>query len=121
MLSQQFGDRAKRYPVVFFSKNLTPTEQKYNVEYRELITIKLPLKEWQHWLKGATYPFVILTDHNILEYLHMVKRLNAHHAHQSSSVLSTDGPTCDQRLSASFLPAPVAPSSPHMSLNTHFH
>lgn len=55
------------------SIQLTPTD----VGNRELLAVKLALEERRHWLTGATYPFVILTDHKNLEYLHTAKRLNA--------------------------------------------
>ncbi|KAK3539493.1 hypothetical protein QTP70_009043 [Hemibagrus guttatus] len=32
--------------------------------------------QWQHWLEGVRHPFLVLTDHCNLEYLHNAKRLN---------------------------------------------
>lgn len=30
---------------------------------QELLAVKLPLEEWQHWLEGAGQPFVVWTNH----------------------------------------------------------
>lgn len=73
VFSQWFGDGAKLHPVAFFSKTLTPTERNYDMGDRELPVIKLALEVWGHWLEGATFPFVILTNHKNLEYLCMAK------------------------------------------------
>lgn len=43
---------------------------------RELLAIKLALKEWRHWLEGVIQPFMVLTDHKNLEYLQTARRLN---------------------------------------------
>lgn len=68
------------HPVAYFSRKLSPTERNYDVGDRELLAIKLTLEEWRHWLKGAEHPFVVLTDHKNLEYLHTAKRLNPRQA-----------------------------------------
>lgn len=38
--------------------------------------VKLVLEEWSQWLKGTKTPFLVWTDHKILEYIRSVKRLN---------------------------------------------
>ncbi|XP_060796361.1 legumain-like [Neoarius graeffei] len=62
ILSQCFREKPKLHPVAFFSRKLTPAKQ-------NLLVIKLATEEWRHRLKGATHPFIILTDHKNLEYL----------------------------------------------------
>lgn len=47
---------------------------------RELLAIKLALKEWRHWLEGAKHSFVVLTDHKNLKYLQTAKHLNPRQA-----------------------------------------
>lgn len=42
--------------------------------------MKSAFKEWHHWLQGAKHPFLILTDHQILQYLRIAKRLNPRQA-----------------------------------------
>jgi len=41
------------------------------------------LEEWRHFLKGATYPVEIWTDHKNLEYFMTAKKLNHHQARWS--------------------------------------
>ena len=76
VLSQRHGHPEKLYPCAFFSRKLTPAERNYDIGNRELLAVKAALEEWRHWLEGAKYPFVVLTDHRNLEYLQQAKRLN---------------------------------------------
>ncbi|KAI2650806.1 Transposon Tf2-6 polyprotein [Labeo rohita] len=76
VLSQKQGQPPKTFPCAFFSHKLSPAEKNYDVGNRELLAIKLALEEWRYWLEGACDPFVILTDHKNLEYLHSAKVLN---------------------------------------------
>ncbi len=64
----------------FFSRKLSPEEHNYDIGNRELLTIKLALEEWRHWLEGAQHPFTVLTDHKNLQYLREAKRLNPRQA-----------------------------------------
>ncbi|KAK3542360.1 hypothetical protein QTP86_025865 [Hemibagrus guttatus] len=80
VLSQQQGNPRKLHPCAFFSRKLSPAEVNYDIGNRELLTIKLALEQWRHWLEGAKHPFVVLTDHNNLEYLRAAKRLNPRQA-----------------------------------------
>ncbi|KAK3532206.1 hypothetical protein QTP86_009483 [Hemibagrus guttatus] len=80
VLSQQQGNPRKLHPCAFFSRKLSPAEVNYDIGNQELLTIKLALEEWRHWLKGAKHPFVVLTDHKNLEYLRAAKRLNPRQA-----------------------------------------
>lgn len=61
--------------MAFFSSKLTLVEQKYNIGNWEILAFKLALEEWRHWLRGATHPFTIYTDHKNLEYFKPAKRL----------------------------------------------
>jgi hypothetical protein len=49
----------------------------------ELLTIKLALEEWRHWLEGA-HPVLVLTDHRHLDYIRGAKRLISRQARLSS-------------------------------------
>jgi len=79
-LSQQQGTPSRLHPCAFFSRKLNPAEVNYDIGNRELLTIKLALEEWRHWLEEAKHPFLVLTDHNNLEYLRAAKRLNPRQA-----------------------------------------
>lgn len=67
---------AKLDPVAFFSWKLSPAEQSSDVSNWDLLAVKLPMDKWWHWLEGATYPFVVLTDHKNLKYLRTAECLN---------------------------------------------
>ena len=67
-------------PYAFFSRKLSPAEQNYDVGDRELLAVVKALKAWRHWLEGAKHPFLIWTDHRILEYIWAVRRLNPRQA-----------------------------------------
>lgn len=76
VLSQCHGNPGKVYPCAYFCQKLTPAKANYDIGNRELLSIKEALEEWCHWLEGVRRPFLILTDHRNLEYLHNTKRLN---------------------------------------------
>ncbi|KAK3546467.1 hypothetical protein QTP70_026322 [Hemibagrus guttatus] len=78
VLSQQQGNPQKLHPCAFFLRKLNPAEVNYDIGTRELLTVKLALEEWRHWLEGAKHPFAVFTDHKNLEYLQAAKRLNPH-------------------------------------------
>lgn len=60
ILLQRFGEKPKLQPVVYFPENSLPLNE---IGKWELLTMKLALKEWRHWLEGAHNPFLIFTDH----------------------------------------------------------
>ena len=76
ILSQRSQDDDKLHPCAFYSRRLSPAERNYDVGNRELLAIHDALKEWRHWLEGATLPFVVLSDHKNLIYLQSAKRLS---------------------------------------------
>ncbi|KAL0202704.1 hypothetical protein M9458_000722, partial [Cirrhinus mrigala] len=80
-LSQWKGELSVFHPsCAYFSQKLSPAEQNYDVGNRELLAIKLALKEWRHWLEGAQHSFEVVTDHKNLQYLREAKRLNPRQA-----------------------------------------
>ncbi|KAK3539567.1 hypothetical protein QTP70_010278 [Hemibagrus guttatus] len=80
VLSQQHGVPGKLHPCAFYSRKLTAAEANYDVGNQELLSIKAALEGFRHWLEGARHPFLVLTDHRNLEYLHGAKWLNPHQA-----------------------------------------
>ncbi|KAL2087157.1 hypothetical protein ACEWY4_018216 [Coilia grayii] len=76
VLSQRSAEDNKLHPCAFFSRRLSPAEQNYDIGDRELLAVKLALKEWRHWLEGASVPFLVWTDHRNLQYIRSAKRLN---------------------------------------------
>lgn len=56
--------------------SLVQAERNYDEGDRELLAIKLDLKEWRCWLKGTEQPLIICKGRKNLKYLQTVKRLN---------------------------------------------
>lgn len=69
-----------------FSRHLRPAEENYDVGDREVLVVKLALKEWRHLLEAAEQPFAIWMDHKDPTYLRTAKRLSARQARGSLSL-----------------------------------
>ena len=67
------------YPVVFYSKMLTPAESRYHVTDRELMGVYLGCMKWRHCLHGNVCHIYI--DHEPLLYIFVQPHLIAHQAH----------------------------------------
>jgi len=66
----------KWHPVAFYSKSLSSVERNYEIHDKEILAIICTLKEWRHFLEGATHPVEIWTDHKNLKYFMTAKKLN---------------------------------------------
>jgi len=80
VLQQYAEDRdgkQRLHPIAFESKKLTPTEQRYSSQERELLAAKYTLNHWRHLLEGSE--ITIRTDHESLKVYRtkrsMTKRL----------------------------------------------
>jgi hypothetical protein len=67
VLSQDMGHGLQ--PVAFMSQKLSPTACKWVVHVQELFAVVQAMKQWRHYLLGASEPVVIETDHRSLEYV----------------------------------------------------
>ena len=67
ILSQQQPNETWR-PVAFILKSFNSTEQNYEIYDKEMLAIMHVFYEWSHYLKGATIPTEVLTDHQNLTY-----------------------------------------------------
>jgi len=76
VLSQQLTTDEKWHPIAFYSKSLSSIERNYEIHDKEMLAIIHALEEWRHFLKGATHPVEIWTDHKNLEYFMTAKKLN---------------------------------------------
>ena len=52
---------------------MTPTEQRYSAQEREMLTIVYALQKWQGYIEGA--PILVCTDHKSLKHFLMQKHL----------------------------------------------
>jgi hypothetical protein len=55
------------HPVAYYSRKLSPTEQRYATRERECWAVKQCLVEWRHYLLGAA--FTVISDHESLKWL----------------------------------------------------
>ncbi|KAK3548164.1 hypothetical protein QTP70_004860 [Hemibagrus guttatus] len=53
VLSQRQQDSGKLHPCAYFSRKLIAVEANYDVGNHELLSIKVALEEWRHWLEEA--------------------------------------------------------------------
>ena len=60
-----------RRPVAYYSRKLSPAEQRYTTRERECLAVKQCLQVWRHYLLGA--PFTVRSDHQSLEWLQSQK------------------------------------------------
>lgn len=129
VLSQCQRDSGKLHPCAYFSRKLTTAEANYDVGNRELLYIKAALEEWCHWLEGAPHPFLVLTDHRNLKYLHGDKYLNPHQARWALfftrfNFSVTYRPGSKNGKADALLPTrvqkPSSPTRPHSPIFTHF-
>lgn len=73
ILSQDHPDWEQ--PVIYLSRNLHPSEQRYSTVEREALALKWAVETLQYYL--ANNPFELITDHAPLQWLHRVKDSNA--------------------------------------------
>lgn len=71
VLSQPYeahGDsrRVAWHPVAFFSKKMSPAEQRYATGDQEMLAIVRAFKEWRHYLEAPAKCTRVLTDHEAL-------------------------------------------------------
>lgn len=69
------GDPPKDRPIVFFSRTLTPTQQKYSTIQREILAIMMAVEAFRPYIYGRN--FTIITDHEPLKYLFGLKNPNS--------------------------------------------
>lgn len=80
MLSERCMRNGKVHACSYFSYEFSSTETNCSIGDPELLAIKLTLEEWRHWLKGATSPFLVWTDHKKLEFIRFAKCQNSRQA-----------------------------------------
>lgn len=69
IFSQWQDNPAKLDLCALFIRILTAAERNYAMENWESLAIKAALEDWWHWLEGAKFLFIMLTDHKYLEYV----------------------------------------------------
>lgn len=64
----------EEHPIMYLSQNLSFTEQKYSIIERKALTLKWAVETLQFYLTNN--PFMLITDHAPLQWLHKVKDSN---------------------------------------------
>ena len=64
------------HPVAFWSRKMEPAELRYDTSDQELLAIVRSFGHWRHYLKGARFPVVVLTDHGNLQTFMITKELS---------------------------------------------
>lgn len=80
VLSQRVASEGKLHPCAIFSCRFLLAETIHDIGNCGLLSVKLALEEWRHWLEGAKIPFLVWTGHINLWYISSGKRLNSHQA-----------------------------------------
>ncbi|KIK13648.1 hypothetical protein PISMIDRAFT_17826, partial [Pisolithus microcarpus 441] len=105
------SDDSHIHPVAFFSWTLLALELNYDMHDKELLAIFEAFWAWQHYLKGASLPIDVVTDHKNLEYFSTSKRK------------LRSRPLQFQSFSARGTPSPITPragsSSRHSATTIH--
>jgi transposase InsO family protein len=84
ILSQYHGKLL--FPVAFMSRKMNPAERNYEIHDKELLAIVEAVKIWRHYLEGLKSAFVILTDHQALQYFQTSKTLTRRQARWSEII-----------------------------------
>jgi hypothetical protein len=84
VLSQKHGDTL--FPVAFMSRKMNDAERNYEIHDKELLAIVAAVRLWRHYLEGLERPFVILTDHQSLQYFQTEKVLTRRQAGWSEHI-----------------------------------
>ena len=66
VLCQQDIDK-NWHPVAYYLCKMLPAERNYEIHDAELLAIVEGFKTWRHYLEGAAYTILVLTDHNNLK------------------------------------------------------
>lgn len=80
----QAEDSGNLRPVAYYSKKLTPAEQRWQVHDQELGAIVACFTEWRCWLSGTNAPVVVLSDHANLRYFMTSQHLTPRQARWAS-------------------------------------
>ena len=66
--------------MAIMSKTMIPAELNYFIHDKELLAIVRAFEEWEPELLSLQAPFVVVTDHRVLEYFMTKQKLDARQA-----------------------------------------
>ena len=79
ILSQTDDNNCLR-PVAYYSKKLTPAEQRWQVHDQELGALVASFMEWRAWVVGTNSPVIVFSDHANLRYFMTAQHLTPRQA-----------------------------------------
>lgn len=80
----QHSENGDLRPVAYYSRKLSPTEQRWQVHDQELGAIVFCFQEWRAWLMGSEEPTIVLSDHANLRYFMRSQSLTSRQARWAS-------------------------------------
>lgn len=80
----QHSENGDLRPVAYYSRKLSPTEQRWQVHDQELGAIVFCFQEWRAWLMGSEEPTILLSDHANLRYFMRPQSLKSRQARWAS-------------------------------------
>lgn len=63
-------------PVAYMSKKMIPSECRYEIHDKELLTVIKAFEEWAPELIGSPRPITVMSDHKALKYFTTKQRLD---------------------------------------------
>jgi hypothetical protein len=74
------GGKEQWHPVAYYSRKMSPAERNYDTHDGELLAVVEAFKHWRHYLEGAAFDVLLLTDHHNLEGFMTTKALSRRQA-----------------------------------------
>ncbi len=76
--------------IVYYSYKFKEAEVQWNMHNKELYTIVLDFKNWQHYLQNSKWFIYVITDYNNLHYFMIMKKLNVWQMHWAEKLTAFD-------------------------------
>lgn len=76
------------HPIAYESRRMSPTEQRYSAQEREMLAIDYCLQKWRGYVEGS--PIVVRTDHESLKYFLTQKHLGRRLARFADNIAHFD-------------------------------
>ena len=92
ILTQQhrFNGEAHWHPVAYWSRKLEPAERNYRTGEQEMLTIVNAFTQWRHYLEGAKFQTLVLTDHANLQFFMTTTKLSRRQARWAEKLSAFD-------------------------------
>jgi len=82
--------QGKERTIPFYSRQMLPAEQRYDIHNKELLAIKTALEHWRVYLEGSKYSIIVKSDHRNLIYFLTIKKLTRRQARWAEELSKFD-------------------------------